>query len=385
MSSGARADELETVTVGGIQLPTNAPLFIAMDKGYFAKQAIKVTTTWFTAASSVFSAVVSRDVDVAATGTTAATYNLASKGGFKIIGGTTRDAPHFPLNAVLASNKAFDAGFTSVDKLAGKRFAMTTAGSTHHYDIGMLAKKYGVALPSVPLVPLEAYGNIVAALQSNQVDGAILPPALAKRMLDAKTAHFLAWTGDEVPEQQGIICASPQTIARKHDTLVRFMRAYAEGAGEYNRVFNQVDASGTPGEGGGLRRPGRHHRPLRRHQAGGGGGAGCLHHRGPAAGPGGHRPPDRLLAGRRDGVEGRHLPRPVRPVAAAGQAGLMAGARRTAIVTGGCGALGYATALRLARNGVDAVLVDRDADAVRARAAGCGTRPARMRTGWRWT
>ena len=247
----ARADELETIGVGGIQLPTNAPLFIAMDKGYFAKQGIKVNVTWFTAASSVFSAVVSRDVDVGVTGTTAATYNLASKGGFKIIGGTTRDASHFPLNGVLVSNKAWDAGFTSLDKMGGKRFAMTTAGSTHHYDIGMMAKKYGVPLASVQLVPLEAYGNITAALQSNQVDAAILPPVLVGRMLDTKSAHFLAWTGDEVPEQQGIICASPATIARKHDTMVRFMAAYVQGASEYHRVFNQVDASGAPEKGAG--------------------------------------------------------------------------------------------------------------------------------------
>ena len=245
----ARADGLETITVGGIQLPTNAPLFLAMDKGYFAKQGIKVNVTWFTAASSVFSAVVSRDVDVGVTGTTAATYNLASKGGFKIIGGTTRDAPHFPLNGVLVSNKAWDAGFTSPDKMGGKRFAMTTAGSTHHYDIGTMAKKYGVPLASVQLVPLEAYGNITAALQSNQVDAAVLPPALVARMLDAKSAHFLAWTGDEVPEQQGIICASPATIARKHDTLGRFMAAYVQGAAEYNRAFNQVDAGGAPLKG----------------------------------------------------------------------------------------------------------------------------------------
>ena len=245
----ARADAPETVTVGGIQLPTNAPLFIATEKGYFADQGIKVAVTWFTAASSVFSAVVSRDVDIGATGTTAATYNLAAKGGFRIIGGTTRDAPHFSLNAVLVSNQAWDAGFTRLDKIGGKRFAMTTAGSTHHYDIGIMAAKYGVPLNTVQLVPLEGYGNITAALQSGQVDAAILPPALTRRMLDAKSAHFLAWTGDEAPEQQGIICASPQTIARKHDILVRFMRAYVKAATEYNQNFNQVDAAGNPVKG----------------------------------------------------------------------------------------------------------------------------------------
>ncbi|MBV9812295.1 MAG: ABC transporter substrate-binding protein [Acetobacteraceae bacterium] len=246
----AGADDPETVTVGGIQLPTNAPLFIGIEQGLFAKQGIKVNLTWFSAAASVFSAVVSRDVDIAATATTAATYNLAAKGGFRIVGGTTRDAPHFPLNAVLASNKAWDGGFTSLPAMGGKRWAMTTAGSTHHYDIGMMARKYGVPMTDIQLVPLESYGNIIAALQSGQVDGAILPPSLAGRMLDAKTAHFLAWTGDEVPMQQGVVCASPQTIARKRDTMTRFMRAYAEGTAVYHRVFNQVDAQGTPVTGG---------------------------------------------------------------------------------------------------------------------------------------
>ncbi len=245
----ARAQEADTVAVGGIQLPTNAPLFIGIEKGFFAKEGIKVKLTWFTAAAAVFPAVVSRDVDVATTSATAATFNLAAKGGFRIIAGTTRDAPHFPLNGVLASNKAWDAGFTSLDKMGGRRWAMTTAGSTHHYDIGAMARKFGVPMSGLQLVPLESYGNIGAALQSGQVDGAILPPALVTRMVDAGTARFLAWTGDVVPMQQGVVCASPQTIAGKRDVMTRFMRGYIQGAAEYIRVFNQVDAAGKPVRG----------------------------------------------------------------------------------------------------------------------------------------
>jgi NAD(P)-dependent dehydrogenase (short-subunit alcohol dehydrogenase family) len=42
---------------------------------------------------------------------------------------------------------------------------------------------------------------------------------------------------------------------------------------------------------------------------------------------------------------------------------------RTAVVTGGCGAIGFATARRLARDGIDVLLVDRDASAMPARVA----------------
>ena len=245
----ARADEPDPVKVGGVKLPTNAPLFIGTAEGYFAKQNVTVALTWFSAASSVFSAVVSGDVDVGVTSATAATFNLAAKGGFKIIAGTTRDEPHLPLNAVVVSNKAWDAGFTTLARMGGHRFGMTTAGSSHNYYIGMLARKYGVPMSGVQLVPLENYGNIIAALQTNQVDAAILTPSLTARVVDAKGGHFLAWTGDEVPGQQGIVVASPQTIARKHDVLVRFMRGYAEGAAEYHRVFNQLDAQGRPVKG----------------------------------------------------------------------------------------------------------------------------------------
>jgi NitT/TauT family transport system substrate-binding protein len=246
----AGAQDLTEIKVGGIQLPTNAPLFIAMEKNYFAQEGLKVEPTWFTAAATVFSAVVSRDIDIGITAITAATFNLAARGGFRIIGGTTREEPGFHINAFLVSNKAFAAGFTALKDMAGKRIGMTTAGSTHQYYVDLFARKYGVDPRAIALVPLESYANIIAALKTGQIDGAVLPAIPAQRLLDGHDAHLITWAGDEVPWQQGVIFASPATLAGKHDLVVRFMRAFARGAAEYHRNFNELTPDGKIARGG---------------------------------------------------------------------------------------------------------------------------------------
>ena len=238
----AYPDDLPEVSVGAIKLPTNAPLFIAMDKGYFTAEGLKVNVTFFAAAATVYPAVVSRSVEIGITATTAATFTLAAKGGFKIIAGYTRERPGFHMNAFMVTNKAYDSGFTSLRNMAGHRIANTTAGSSFQYYVALLAQKYGVDLKSIELVPLESLPNVSAAFQSGQIDAAIIPAGGVNRLMAA--GHLLAWCGDEAPWQQGIVFASPQTIASRGDVLKRFLRAYQRGAAEYSANFNHLDADG---------------------------------------------------------------------------------------------------------------------------------------------
>lgn len=238
----ANAEDLQEISVGAIRLPTNAPLFIAMDKGYFAAEGLKVNITFFAAAATVYPAVVSRSVELGITGTTAATFTLAAKGGFKIIAGYTRERPGFHMNAFMVTNKAYESGFRTLQDMAGRRIANTTAGSTFHYYVALLAQKYGVDMKRIELVPLESLPNVSAAFQSGQVDAAIIPAGGVNRVMAA--GHLLAWCGDEAPWQQGVVFASPQTIGGRGDALKRFLRAYQRGAAEYSANFNQLDAAG---------------------------------------------------------------------------------------------------------------------------------------------
>lgn len=66
------------VKLGMLRLTSSAPLFIAMDKGFFAEQNIEIQPEWFDAAHPIAVATASSQVDVGATGITASLFNMAA-------------------------------------------------------------------------------------------------------------------------------------------------------------------------------------------------------------------------------------------------------------------------------------------------------------------
>ena len=59
------------VKVGMLRLASSAPLFIGIEKGYFAEEGIAPEPVWFDAAQPIAVATASNAIDVGATGLTA--------------------------------------------------------------------------------------------------------------------------------------------------------------------------------------------------------------------------------------------------------------------------------------------------------------------------
>lgn len=72
--------EKTKVSLGMLRLTSSAPLFIAMDKGFFAEEGIEIEPQWFDAAHPIAVSTASSKVDVGATGITASLYNMAANG-----------------------------------------------------------------------------------------------------------------------------------------------------------------------------------------------------------------------------------------------------------------------------------------------------------------
>ena len=235
----ARAQDLAKASIALLRLSSSGPVFIALEKGWFKEAGVDLTVKDFTAATQPPLAVVSGDADFGMTAFTAGFYNLAAKGGLKVIAAQSAEKPGYPLVAIAVTNAAWDAGVRTIKDLAGKRIAMTTAGSSMHYSIEVVARKHGVDTRTITMVPLNSLPNMAAAFKGGTVDGAIFPVTTWRQVEAEAGGHLIAWVGDEAPWQLGGVFTSPKTIAERRPLVEKFLVGYRRGAAAYHEAFGK--------------------------------------------------------------------------------------------------------------------------------------------------
>ena len=240
------AQAADPLRLGLLHTLSPAPFYMAQESGYFRDEGIDLTFRFFDAAQPIAAAAVSGDIDVGVTALTGGFFNLAEKGTLKVIGGGLHEQAGYEGSAVLASNQAFDAGMTGLDKLGGHSFAITQYGSSFHYMVGRIAEAKGFDIKSVTLRPVQQVSNMIAALGSGQVDATIAIASQAKVLVAAKQAHILGWAGDVVPYQLTAVFAPTPIVTDKPELLKRFAKAYQRGVADYRAAFLRLDAQGQP-------------------------------------------------------------------------------------------------------------------------------------------
>src|SRR3954454_4701621 len=236
----------DPVRLGLLHTLSLAPFYIAQERGYFRDAGIDLTFRFFDSAQPIAAAAVAGDVDVGITALTGGFFNLAEKGTLTVIGGALHEEKGYEGSAILASNKAYAAGLTALDKLPGHSVAITQYGSSFHYIIGRIAEVEGFDLKSVTLRPVQQVANMVAAVGSGQVDATIAIASLARPLAAQHQAHILGWVGDIVPYQITAVFTTPAMIANKPEVLQRFAAAYRKGVADYRDAFLRRDAQGRP-------------------------------------------------------------------------------------------------------------------------------------------
>jgi len=219
--------------VGVLKLTSSAPIFVGVEKGFFKEFGVEPELVYFQAAAPIATALAAGQLDVGATGLTAALYNIVL-GGEKlwIVADKGREWPGYPLVAIVVQKEAWDGGLRSIKDLKGKRIGVTQLGSTFHYHIGNILEKEGLHLSDVKIVPLQAMPATVEALKGKQVDAILVPQPFPGAAEAQGFGKILAWAGDLYPWQIATVFYSDK-LATDRARAVAFMKGYVKASRYY--------------------------------------------------------------------------------------------------------------------------------------------------------
>jgi NitT/TauT family transport system substrate-binding protein len=238
----------QKVKIGALKLTSSAPLFIGVEKGFFKEFGIEPELVFFQAAAPIATALATGQLDVGATGVTAALYNIVLGGEqMWIVADKGREWPGYPLTGIVVQRELYDGGLRGIGDLKGKRIGITTLGSTFHYHLGNVLEKAGLSLADVRVVPLQTMPAAIEALKGKQVDAILLPQPFPGVAESQGFGKILFWAGDLYPWQVATVFYSKK-FAADRQRAVDFMKGYVKASRYYyDAVLVQKDGKPAPG------------------------------------------------------------------------------------------------------------------------------------------
>jgi NitT/TauT family transport system substrate-binding protein len=235
--------------VGVLKLTSTTPVFVGVEKGFFKEFGVEPELVYFQAAAPIATALAAGQLDVGATGLTAALYNIVLGGEqLWIVADKGREWPGYPLVAIVVQRDLWDGGVRSIKDLKGRRIGVTQLGSTFHYHIGHILEKEGLGLADVKIVPLQAMAAAMEALKGKQVDAILVPQPFPGAAEAQGFGKVMAWAGDLYPWQIATIFYS-RKLAADRPRAVAFMKGYVKASRYYfDAALVQRDGRAVHGE-----------------------------------------------------------------------------------------------------------------------------------------
>jgi NitT/TauT family transport system substrate-binding protein len=166
------AGERTTVRTGYIPLMIYAPLYVGIERGYFAQEGIQVELTQIASGNDALVQLAAGTFDVALGGAGAGVFNAAQRGvKFAFVAPLHSEKPPVTTPLVISAKRAGE--ITSIADLKGKRVAVNAKGTATEYWLQLALAKGGLTIADVELQGVP-FADVPAALESGSLDAAIL-------------------------------------------------------------------------------------------------------------------------------------------------------------------------------------------------------------------
>ncbi len=217
--------EKTEVSVGLLPIADVAPLFIAIEEGFFEEEGLTVSTEFAQGGAATIPALASGDLDFGF-GAYPSFFSAVSEGlPLKIISEANRPAPLFAGLYALP-----DSGIATVEDMAGKTIAVNTLNNVVQLAVQAQLEDAGLTLDDVTLVEIP-FPDMVATLERGDVDViAVVEPfgTVARNTLDATLIiDMFANRMEDFPVAGWY--ATDSFIAENPNTVAAFVRAFTRG------------------------------------------------------------------------------------------------------------------------------------------------------------
>lgn len=166
------AANLTKVRLGYVPVMIFAPLFVAVERGYFAKEGLDVQLTPVQGGSDSVVQLAAGNFDAAVGGAGAGLFNAAARGvKFTIVAPMHSERPPLASPLVISAKRANE--FKSIADLKGKTVAINATGAATEYWLAKALATKGLTFKDVKLVTVP-FSNVPAALESGSLDASIL-------------------------------------------------------------------------------------------------------------------------------------------------------------------------------------------------------------------
>ena len=208
-----------TLQIDGAAVPFYAPIYVAIEKGYFAKRGINVKLLYASAAE-IAKNVAAGNVDFGFPNADAVLAARASNVPIKVIHSSYQRS----IGATLFKHSS---GIRTFADLKGKRVAVTTIGSPNYLQLQVGLKEAGLSMNDIQLEVIST-GAIVQALQADKVD-AVVFSELRRYNLEADGVKVgVILSNDFLPSYGNVVAASDRLVQQKGALAKAFTQALSE-------------------------------------------------------------------------------------------------------------------------------------------------------------
>lgn len=243
------AGGLVTIKVGANVGASDAGIFLAMDRGFFAEQGLDVDIT--RGSSELLPSLANGDLDVLAPAVSAALLNAMARDiPLRIVADKGSDPPGFSYQVIALRKDLYDSGqVRGWGDLRGRRLAEAGVQTSVDFLFARGLATAGLTLNDVELTSI-AYPDMNAAFANSSIDVASFwEPLLTVGIDQGWVVRWKPVEEIDAGHQSGILIYGKNFLGDRLDEGQRFMKAYIQGVRVYNDAYrkgigrDEVDAS----------------------------------------------------------------------------------------------------------------------------------------------